>query len=472
MHVGNGVWRMRTWRTLLWRAALAGGALVVTLVAPPVVGYTPRLALGLLAVALGAAALLIPVPGWPATSLRTAGAIALWLVIAWCVLSQVAPLTQPLTVIWPLRLLPILLVAAIWLWPQLSRAWQRRLLLALLAPSYAGLLLTAWASPATPLNFKPEYVAVASTGTLYVTDVRSPVIRVFAPNGTLTAKLRPGLASRLGPPGPGFGPPGPFNDPERLGIYGTPTPVRGGPVLPAGQAQPGGITARDPFGDEFRFCGLAIDAHDRLYVPDIVRSRMLRFLPDGRLDARWPIPTAAKSSRNCVAVSGDSVYYASQFGQVWHFDTEGHLLATKQIPGLIVAGLAADPGGDTVYILSLTALYTVNPHSDAITPASLSTARALRASEYTAMLAYPDHRLLLANVRSQRADLFCPDAGLCGAIGTQGNQPGQFEQMSALARDAHANVYIADISHRVVQRFDASGRVTAVYWGPDDDESE
>ena len=199
---------------------------------------------------------------------------------------------------------------------------------------------------------------------------------------------------------------------------------------------------------------------------------MLRFLPDGRLDARWSIPTVGKSARNCVAVSGDSVYYASQFGQVWHFDSQGHLLATRQLPGLIVAGLAADPGGDTVYALSLTALYMVDPRGDTITPAPLSTASALRASNYTAMLAYPDRRLLLANVRSQRADLFCLGAGPCGGIGTQGDQPGQFEQMSALARDARANVYIADVSHRVVQRFDASGRVTAVYWGPDDDESE
>ncbi len=463
---------MRTWGTLLWRLALAAGALIVALVAPPVVGYTPRLALGLLVVALGAIALFIPLRGRLAAYLHTAGAVALWLAIAWCVLSQVAPLTRPLTVVWPLRLLPILFVAAIWLWPQLSRTWQRRLLLALLAPSYAGLLLTAWASPAAPLNFKPEYVAVSSTGTLYVTDVRSPVIRVFAPNGALTAKLRPGLASRLGPPGPGFGPPGPFNDPERLGIYGTPTPARRGPAVPAGQIQPGGVTTRDPFGDEFRFCGLAIDSHDRLYVPDIVRSRMLRFLPNGRLDARWPIPTVGKSSRNCVAVSGDSVYYASQFGQVWHYDSQGHLLATKQLPSLIVAGLAADPGGDTVYALSLTALYTVDPRGDTITTAPLSTAGALRASDYTAMLAYPDRRLLLANVRNQRADLFCPDAGPCGAIGAHGDQPGQFEQMSALARDARANVSIADVSHRVVQRFDASGRVTAIYWGPDDDESE
>src|SRR5689334_8166966 len=191
---------MRIWGNPLWRGALAAGALIVALVAPPVVGFAPQLALGLLLVALGAGALLIPLRGRPVPYLRVAGGATLWLVIAWCVLSQVAPLTRPLTVVWPLCLLPILFVAAIWLWPQLSHTWQRRLLLALLAPSYAGLLLTAWASPAAPLNFKPEYVAVSSTGTLYVTDVRSPVIRVFAPNGALTAKLRPGLASRLGPP--------------------------------------------------------------------------------------------------------------------------------------------------------------------------------------------------------------------------------------------------------------------------------
>lgn len=66
-----------------------------------------------------------------------------------------------------------------------------------------------------------------------------------------------------------------------------------------------------------------------------------------------------------------------------------------------MAGLAADPGGDTVYALALTALYTVDPRGDTITITTLTTAGALRASDYTAMLAYPDRRLLLANVRAQ-----------------------------------------------------------------------
>src|SRR5258708_37654411 len=150
------------------------------------------------------------------------------------------PPTRPPSLEWSLRGVPLILAAALWLWLVLRAPLLRRAVAAALLPSLTALALVAWSSPPYPLTFAPYYLAVDSHGTLYATDAAAPVIRVFAGDGSLRAKLRPGLASLQGPPGPGFSPPGPYNDPDRLGGSGTaankPEPRSPLPASPHGAA--------------------------------------------------------------------------------------------------------------------------------------------------------------------------------------------------------------------------------------------
>ena len=206
---------------------LAVGALLCCLLAPPMVAFAPARLPAILLWGAGAAllalALLLP-RRWPrharlvSFTLFPAGALILWLLIGWCVFSQISPITEPRSFTWGLRGLPLALVMGLWLWLLAPRPWQRRALLALLIPTLLGLALIAWSRPPHPLDFQPYYVAVDSSGVFYVSDSYAPVIRIFGPDGALRYKLRPGLASVQGPPGPGFMPPGPYNDPDGLGV--------------------------------------------------------------------------------------------------------------------------------------------------------------------------------------------------------------------------------------------------------------
>jgi SMP-30/Gluconolactonase/LRE-like region len=456
----------------IWALALIAGAAVCCLLVPPLVAFRPQPLPALGGVAAGGAMLLWPLvrPSlrhWMGWGVAAGGTLGLWMTIAWCILSQMAPITQPIGFTWSLRGLPIMVVAAIWLWLMLARDWQRRTLLAVALPSMAGLALVAWTgNPLRPVNFQPYYVAVDSHGTIYVTDAASPVIRVFGPGGSLRAKLRPGLASRQGPPGPGFSQPGPYNDPERLGVPRTSF----GSTSVSGSLRPWA-----PGIDDFWFCGMALDSYDNLYVPDWMHSRMLRFAPSGQLMARWPLPQDYHPSLGCVTAGPDNTLYLSdEHGVILRLDAQGRVLARWALPEAIVGGISIAPGGRTLYALALTHVYQIEPGGGVMKSWPLPIPTGSLGRPYQGILATTGGRVLVSNLAMHRVDVYCAsvtDVGrACGHIGSGGIWPGQFGQVGGMARDNRGDLYIADFDHRVLQRFASNGAVVALYWGPDDDE--
>lgn len=456
----------------VWALALIAGAALCCLLMPPLVAFRPQPLLALGGVAAGGVMLSWPFVhplrmGWIGWGLAAGGALFLWGIIVWCSLSQVAPIIQPTGFTWGLRGLPIVLVAAIWLWLVLSSDWQRRTLLAVALPSMAGLGLVAWtSSPLQPVNFQPYYVAVDTRGTIYVTDAASPVIRVFGSGGSLRAKLRPGLASRQGPPGPGFSQPGPYNDPERLGV----------PRASSGSTSvSGSLRPWAPGTDDFWFCGMALDSHDNLYVPDWMHSRMLRFAPNGQLMARWSLPQDYHPSLGCITTgTDDALYLSDERGVILRLDAHGHVLAHWAVPEAIVGGISVLPGGNTVYALALTRVYQVDPGGGVIGSWPLPTPTGLLGRPYQGILATTGGRVLVTNLAAHRVDVYCTGVTgvgrACGHIGSRGIWPGQFGQVGGMARDNRGDLYIADFDHRVLQRFTSDGALDALYWGPDDDE--
>lgn len=459
--------RMRRWvgsrAGVLWTLALAASAAVVCAVAPPRVVFQPQPLAGLVLVVVGVVVALWPARPAIGGRLRWIGVTVLWLVIAWCVLSQPVPLTEPQSLVWSLRLLPVLLAVGVWLWPQLPRAWQRRTLAAVALPSVAGLALVAWGSPPHPLDFAPYYVVVDAHGTLYVSDAASPVIRVFGADGALRAKLRPGLASLQGPPGPGFSPPGPYNDPDGLGVPRA-TP---GSAIVAGALQPW------PLGtDDFWFCGLTVDGRNRLYVPDWMRGRMLRFGPDGQLEARLPLPTGYQPSLGCVTATGNAVYLSDAHGAILRLDPAGEMRTRWSLPEAIIGGIAAAPDGRSLYALARTRVYRLDLATGGLTSWPLPAPTGPLGQPYQAILPLHGDRVLITNLAAHRIDIYTADGRARGSLGGPGRWPGQFGQVGGLARDGSGHVYVADFDHRALQRFIASGRLDALYRSPDDDEAE
>ena len=444
---------------------LAVGALLCCLLLPPVAAFEPARLPAMLLFGAGAALLatsLLPLPQrWARAALFIAGAAILWLLIGWCVFSQISPVTEPRSLTWGLRGLPLVLALGLWLWLLLPRSWQRRALVAVIVPSLLALALVAWSRPPHPLDFQPYYVAVDSNGTFYVTDAYAPVIRVFGPDGALRYKLRPGLASVQGPPGPGFMPPGPYNDPDGLGV----------PRSTPGARTISGALNPIPYGvDDFWFCGMAVASNHDLYVTDWMRGRMLRFSSSGRLLARWNLPQAYEPSLNCVAMLGNDLLLSDTHGAVLRVETSGHVLARWAVPERLFGGISVAPDGKTIYALSTSRVYRINSETGAMNSWTLPAPTTALRTPYQAVLALDSNRIAITDLGLHRLDLFTPDGKPHGVWGKHGIWPGDFQQVGGLARDSHGQVYVCDFDGRVVQRFSPSGKINALYWSPDDDE--
>jgi hypothetical protein len=485
--------------TWLTRLALALGALALSLLLPPQVAFRaeplPALALSL----AGALALLLPKIRWrfkprlkaepqsPPTrakrreypvfkrafygqnspwrwlhiAIQVMGFLLLCSVMGWDMLSQVIPLNMPVALVESLRALPVVTVAGLAALLLARPAWQRRALVALLLPTLLALSFVAMRTPPFVLDFRPYWLAADGHGTLYVTDVESPVIRVFAPDGSLHAKLRPRIAALQGPPGTGFSPPGPWNDPDQLGV----------PSL-TGQPQNGGGWLRPwpPNTDEFLFCGLAIDDQNRLYVLDWLGNQVLRFTPDGLLDEMWPLPKDYQPTTGCLALSQGRLYVGDQRGQVLTYDLTGHLLASEKLPGPLT-GLSVDHSGH-LYALLSNHIWRETLASHQVMIWNLPPPRGPLGFPYETLLALNSDQLLVSDLNTNRILRYTGEGRLLGVIGGAGNQPGQFAGVGAMTMSSDGHLYVTDSDHRVVQRFAPDGAVDGLYRGPDDDEND
>jgi hypothetical protein len=441
---------------------LIAAAVLACLLWPPVVGFTAQPVLGFGLVALGAAALLAPLPHAVLLYARIAAVVLLWSAIIWCVLSQVAPLSQPPGVVWPLRLLPLVIGVGLWGLLLLDATWQRRALAAVLLPTLCGLALVAWTAPAQTQWFSPQYIAVDSHGTVYISNSRSNVIRVFAPDGTLRAKLRPQVAKELGMPGLGFEQPNVTGEPDQLGLA-TPGTLGSGSTTSAG----GGVGVREE-AVNFRICGLALDKQDHLYVPDMRGHVLLRFKPDGHLDAKWPLSFDLAQSPGCIAIAGDIVYLLSDTNALLRYNLSGAPLPALLLPEALRGGLIAAPDGKALFATSQDRVLAldITTGTASILPIAVPLSGV---AVYQPLLAQASGRLLVADATAARIDIYCGTGQPCGSLGAAGTMPGHFGNIAGVTQDSQGNLYVADARYALVQRLTPSGRATALYWSPDDD---
>ncbi|HEY7349837.1 MAG TPA: NHL repeat-containing protein [Ktedonobacterales bacterium] len=476
---------------LAWcaRVGLCVVALVAALLNPPLIDFRPEPLVALALSLVGALALLLPrwrlkprlraaaPPQSPPArakkrvsaalailriAIQIAGFLLLFAVIGWAALAQPIALDMPLALAQSLRALPVVAGVGLAALLLVRLAWQRRALVALLLPTLLALSFIALRTPPYVLDFRPYWLAVDGHGILYVTDVESPVIRVFTPDGSLQAKLRPRLAARKGPPGIGFSPPGPWNDPDQLGVPS----LTGQPQSGAGWLQPWA-----PNTDEFLFCGLAIDAQNRLYVLDWLGNQILRFMPDGRLDRMWPLPQDYQPSTGCLALNQDRLYVGDQRGRVLMYDLSGHLLGTQSLPGPLT-GLSIDPAGRFLYALIGNQVWREALASRQTMVWNLPPPHGALGRPYETLLALPNDQLLVSDLNSNHLLRFTGDGHLLERLGGFGNTPGQFAGVGAMARGSDGHLYVTDSDHRVVQRLAPDGGVDGLYRGPDDDEND
>ena len=449
---------------LVWLARVASGlgALALSLFWPPIVGFHAARLPALALVALGLAGLTLPrlLRGWLRVALQVVGFALLWGAIGWCVLAQPIPLNRPLVLALSLRALPVVAAAGVLALLLAPAAWQRRALVALTIPTLLALGMVVYYTPPNVIDFRPYWLAVDSHGTLYVSDVESPVIRLFAPDGTLRAKIRPRQSALKGPPGIGLSPPGPWNDPNRLGVPNLNSPPSAGWLRPW-----------KPNTDEFLFCGMTLDPQDRLYVLDWLGNQMLRFTPDGTMDEMWPLPADYEPAFGCLTSDATHLYIGDDRGQVLTYDFAGRLLGTETLPRGELRGLSADGSGHLYALLDNRVWReTLATHAGVLW--SLPPPRGALGFPYETLLALNNDQVLVSDLNHNRLLRYSSEGRLLGTLGGSGNQPGQFASVGALALGPGEHLYVTDSDHRVVQRMTLAGTVDGLYRGPDDDEND
>jgi DNA-binding beta-propeller fold protein YncE len=380
--------------------------------------------------------------------------------IAWQAATQPVLLGVPLTAVWPLRILLVLLVGGTWALLMRPPAWLGRALVAGAVPTLLILLL--WGGPATgaalfgwnislpAMNFAPYWLAVDNRGTLYATDAAGDLVWVFDASGAPKGTLRPGWAPVPPTPGPGILPNGME---EELGLP---------PMAPSSTGQGQGIRR------EFTFCGIAVDPDGNLYLVDSrpIAPLLLRFDHNGMITARWNLPAGYRPGRDCVEADRTHIYLSSFYGQVYIMDHEARVLHEVALSYRPLA--MALNGKDDLLVLGPSVLNHINIESGQMLTTSLSlpptSLQQARQSPYPSMMVTLDGRVLIYDPGSVLLSVDPYRGTVLGQFGERGHLPGQFAAIAGITQDAQGRLYVADPAHRVVQRFNPDGRLDSLIW--------
>ena len=461
-----------TWRDPLgsetepWRPDLllpslfvSAASLMLAIIDPIHIAYQPRPVLTIIAVLSG-----VVVVWWGTMRGRVrvvfAGVGLLLSLVALCLITQPAQLGAAMATVWPLRVGLLLLVAVAWAFLMSPPLWARRALTAFTAITGSLLVvvggpplanqLFGWSTPPDP-HFAPNWLTVDSRGTLYATSALGHYLWVFDRTGTPVGTIWPGLASDGGKAGPGIIPAA-DRDPSAREVASAfrlvvPTPV--------------------PFGTEppppFNFCGVAVDAHDRLYIADLSKQLLLQFDSRGIATARWPLPPSYSPSRGCLAADDRHVYLGSRFGLVYFYDLQGEIVREVEL-GYEPNGLALDEKGNLI-AMGVRQARRIDTSTGEMTPFSLPSLPDQVQSPYQSIVVNENGEMLVTDFPSNSVIRISSDGSeILSTMGGRGFLPGQFQAPAGLALGPGGQIYVADWQAAVIQRFNQSGDLLDVLW--------
>src|SRR5262249_3090168 len=157
------------------------------------------------------------------------------------------------------------------------------------------------------------------------------------------------------------------------------------------------------------------------YVPNSQRAEILRFEPDGRLSARWALPSDFQAPSGCVAARGDRIYLVDGRGALLVFDPDGRQGARWTLPEA-AGSVAGSPDGARIFTLSPSHLLAVSTSDGQVSSWDL-------AQPSDGAVALSGGRVLVGAHADMQLDIYCPDGRVCGRMGQTGTLPGQFEEL-------------------------------------------
>ena len=435
---------------------LSALALIVALCAPLAVELHPQPALSLGLWALGVVLTALGLHG--PRLLYAVGALILWAVLCACLFTQVTPFSLPPGSLWGPRGLLLTSALLLWLWLHGPSDWLWRGAAATgIATLYVLVMLIITAPPiGRTVSF--TWLAADSRGRLYATESDLGVIWAFDPDGS-RGNLWPRRAA-LGKTGPGFVPSG-----------------FGAELL---QVQGANGQARARLADaNLTFCGLAVDAQDRVYMLDPDLRQVRQFTRDGELRGAWPLPSSYTPARGCLAADETRVYVGDSQAIIHVFGQDGQPVAQwkqRQTPrGLMVSseGLLV-LGAQSIDVLQL-------PGGTLLGTRPLPALGQGIGAPYQSLLMRSNGELLVSDANAGRLRRFGPDGkemlpiGLAaswpGQFAGPGGMPGELAEPVGLAEDRQRRLYVADTAFRIIQRF-TGGAVDAVIAVPEQEATE
>ncbi len=308
---------------------------------------------------------------------------------------------------------------------------RRRLgVLALLLLGGAALAL-GWSltRPAPrPLGAALLWLAEDSAGRIYAGDAERDLIWIFDSSGRALGVLRP-FATTVGTPGPGIQPPNRSRDP-----------------LAAGEV-------------ESRFCGLAVDSADHLYVVDLLHRRLQQWDRSGQLRAGWPLPPNYVPGPGCLAAA-ESVYLADGQGMIYRYtDGPPPVVLGPARPPLRGLAVAADGALLLLHDRSMERI----PRSGAAAAISPlpAPATALRVP-YGAILGRHNGETMVGDITTSRVLRFDAQGTALPAFGS----PSLLRRVGGLAEDRYGRILVSDPATRTLHRFQADGTPDVVWTSP------
>ncbi|MEO6457408.1 MAG: NHL repeat-containing protein [Chloroflexia bacterium] len=394
--------------------------------------------------------------------LLVAGSVFLIGLLALCLGTQPVALGSALSAVWPLRLGLLGLVVVAWAVLMSPPLWLRRAINALVVPGVLGLLIVGgpslafqlfgWGTPPTQ-KFPPLWLATASDGTLYATNIAGNYLWVFSPSGVPIGTLWPGAAPPVGTPGPG------------LVTLADPDPSSRAITSSLRLMEP--LTSTLPADQmlSFTLCGVAVDAFDRVYTADSLNQQLLQFDVKGIITARWTLPRTFGGSAGCLAADDKHVYVASRSRNLYFLDFQGKVLKDLSFDYDIES--IADDGAGALYVLGAGRLDKIDVQTGGVEALVLPPREGEQFAAYQTLVVKPGGEIVVTDRSNAQLLRIAPGGGrTIEAIGERGTLPGQFLTPGGLALDAKGNIYVADWALGVIQRFSPSGDFDTAWTAP------
>ena len=273
------------------------------------------------------------------------------------------------------------------------------------------------------------WLAEDSAGRVYASDAERDLIWIFDSAGRSLGVLRPFAGGAVGTSGPGIQPPGQSRS------------------APAG----GEV--------ESRFCGLAVDSSDHLYIVDLAHNQMQQWDRTGQLRATWPLPPNYVPGPGCVAAN-DSIYLADGQGLIYRY-TAGQPVVVPGPPRVPMRGLGLAADG-ALLVLHDRNLDRLSPTGDAATTLTLpAPATALRVP-YGAVLGRRNGETLVGDITTGRVLRFDAQGAALPPFGGLA----LLRRVGGLAEDRYGRILVSDPATRTLRRFQANGTPDVVWSTP------